>query len=203
LTEAIGRSGIAGEIIVVCDGSTDRTAELARSGAPASVRVIERATHQGKAAALTAGCAAASGEVLVFTAVRHLSAADPLTNLLKNFRDPVVGAVSGNLILEEASGALAGVGVYWRYEKWLRSHESRLHSLIGVTGAISAVRRELFRPIPAGTLLDDVHWPLQVVMQGRRVIHEPNACAYDRLPNGPRNEFRRKVRTLCGNFQLL
>jgi hypothetical protein len=93
--------------------------------------------------------------------------------------------------------------MYWRFEKWLRFRESRLWAMVGVTGAVSACRRELFRPIPPGTLLDDVHWPLQVAMQGRRVIHDPRARAFDRLPPRTRDEFRRKVRTLAGNFQLL
>jgi hypothetical protein len=65
------------------------------------------------------------------------------------------------------------------------------------------VRRGLFRPIPAGTLLDDVYWPLQVAIAGYRVVHDDRARAFDRLPEHPRDEFRRKVRTLAGNLQLL
>jgi cellulose synthase/poly-beta-1,6-N-acetylglucosamine synthase-like glycosyltransferase len=126
-----------------------------------------------------------------------------LRNLLENFRDPEVGAVSGNLLLESAPGVLAGVGLYWRFEKWLRAQESRLHSLTGVTGAISAVRRDLFHPIPPETLLDDVYWPLQVAMRRRRVLFDESAVAFDRLPERADHEFRRKVRTLCGNFQLV
>jgi len=98
---------------------------------------------------------------------------------------------------------LAGVGLYWRYEKWLRRAESRLHSTVGVSGSIAAVRRELFQPIPRGILLDDVYWPLQVVMQGYRVVHDERARAYDCLPERARDEFRRKVRTLSGNYQLV
>jgi hypothetical protein len=98
---------------------------------------------------------------------------------------------------------MAGVGLYWRFEKWLRKMESRVHSTVGLTGSICAVRRALFRPIPPGTILDDVYWPLQVVMQGYRVVHDGQARAYDRLPERTRDEFRRKVRTLCGNFQLV
>src|SRR5207237_4710179 len=122
--------------------------------------------------------------------------------LLENFADPSVGAVSGDLHLETSPGVLAGVGLYWRFEKWLRCRESLVDSQVGVTGAIAAVRRELFRPVPAGTLLDDVYWPMQVAMQGYRVVHDARARAFDRLPDSPRDEFRRKVRTLAGNFQL-
>src|SRR5439155_2422118 len=98
--------------------------------------------------------------------------------------------------------ALEGVGLYWKYENWIRKQESRFHSMVGVTGAICAVRRKLFQPIPQGTILDDVYWPLQVAMQGYRVIHDERACAFDRLPEKTGDEFRRKVRTLSGNFQL-
>ena len=98
---------------------------------------------------------------------------------------------------------MAGVGLYWRFEKWLRRTESRLDSMVSVTGCIAAVRRELFPTLPAGTILDDVYWPLAVAMRGHRVIHEERARAFDRLPEKTRDEFRRKVRTLAGNFQLM
>jgi cellulose synthase/poly-beta-1,6-N-acetylglucosamine synthase-like glycosyltransferase len=199
----IALSGLHGEIIVVSDGSTDRTAILARTEADADARVVELEQRVGKAAALSKGCAEAMGEVLVFADARQTWAPEALCRLMENFRDPAVGAVSGNLVLKSAPGALAGVSLYWRYEKWVRAQESRLHSLTGVTGAISAVRRELFRPIPPGTLLDDVYWPLQVAMQRRRVVYDERAIVYDRLPESPDHEFRRKVRTLCGNLQLL
>ena len=97
---------------------------------------------------------------------------------------------------------MAGVGLYWRFEKRLRQTETALHSMVSVTGSICA-EAESFRPIPAGTVLDDVYWPLQIAMQGYRVIHEPRALADDRLPDRTRDEFRRKVRTLAGNFQLM
>jgi biofilm PGA synthesis N-glycosyltransferase PgaC len=165
--------------------------------------VLELPVKSGKATALTAGCEAAVNEVIVFADTRQIWAPDALQLLLENFADPAIGAVGGDLIVETAPGVLGGVGLYWRYEKWLRQLESRVHSTVGVTGAISAVRRELFRGIPHGVILDDVYWPLQVAMQGFRVVHDCRAHAYDRLPDRTRDEFRRKVRTLSGNFQLM
>jgi cellulose synthase/poly-beta-1,6-N-acetylglucosamine synthase-like glycosyltransferase len=191
------------EVIVVANGCRDDTAALARAHPSPLVRVIELTENAGKAHALTCGYEAAKGELLVFADARQRWAADSLQRLLENFASSEVGAVSGELVIEAASGVLAGVGLYWRYEKWLRRNEGRLHSTVGVSGSICAVRRELFQPIPRGVLLDDLYWPLRVVMRGRRVLYDERALAYDRLPDRPAHEFRRKIRTLSGNFQLV
>jgi cellulose synthase/poly-beta-1,6-N-acetylglucosamine synthase-like glycosyltransferase len=95
-----------------------------------------------------------------------------------------------------------GVGFYWRYEKFIRSQESRLDSTVGVTGAVYAVRRELFEPLPADAILDDVLLPMRIVRRGYRVVFEPAARAYDGAAATSREEFTRKVRTIAGNFQL-
>jgi biofilm PGA synthesis N-glycosyltransferase PgaC len=167
------------------------------------VRVIELPVNQGKAVGLSEGCAAAVHPIVVLADARQRWDEDALRFLLEDFADPSVGAVSGELILESQPGVIAGVGLYWRYEKWIRKAESRLHSTAGLTGAICAVRRWLFRPVPAGTVLDDVYWPMRVVLQGSRVVFDGRAQAFDRLPSRPRDEFRRKVRTLAGNYQLV
>jgi cellulose synthase/poly-beta-1,6-N-acetylglucosamine synthase-like glycosyltransferase len=202
LVSLIAAAGGGGEVIVVADGCTDATAALARAHPSPLVRVIELAENEGKARALSRGSEASSGEILVFADARQRWAVSSLQRLLENFSRPEVGAVTGELVLDTPDGVLAGVGLYWRYEKWLRRNEGRLHSTVGVSGSISAVRRELFGPIPRGMLLDDLYWPLRVVMQGRRVVYDEGAIAYDRLPERAQDEFVRKVRTLSGNFQL-
>ncbi len=212
LARLVAARPAGGEVIVISDGSTDRTAEAAQTaateakletGAVVPVRVIALPTNVGKAAALNAGWTAASHPLLVFADARQTWGADAIERITENFADPSVGAVSGDLVVQSPPGAMAGFGLYWRFEKWLRRTESRFHSLGSVTGSICAVRRELFRPIPPGTILDDVYWPLAVAMGGHRVIHDERARAFDRLPVRVRDEFGRKVRTLCGNFQLL
>lgn len=203
LLDLLERGEIDGEVIVVSDGSTDDTAAVVRPYTKGQVRLIELESRVGKAQAINLAVAQARHPIVVFADVRQRWAGDALALLLENFADPKVGAVSGDLEVTAAPGVLSGVGLYWRIEKWLRRKESEIGSQVGVTGAISAVRRELFRPLPAGTLLDDVYWPLQVALAGHRVIHDSRAVAYDHLPANTRDEFRRKVRTLAGNFQLM
>jgi cellulose synthase/poly-beta-1,6-N-acetylglucosamine synthase-like glycosyltransferase len=96
-----------------------------------------------------------------------------------------------------------GVGMYWRYEKQLRRMESTVGSMLGATGAIYAMRRALWQPLPADTILDDVLAPMRVVMAGYRVVFNESARAFDRAADDADTEARRKVRTLAGNYQLL
>jgi cellulose synthase/poly-beta-1,6-N-acetylglucosamine synthase-like glycosyltransferase len=96
-----------------------------------------------------------------------------------------------------------GVGMYWRYEKRLRRLETAVGSMVGATGAIYAVRRELWQPLPPNTILDDVLAPMRVVLAGYRIVFNERAQAFDRVPLDAEAEARRKVRTLAGNFQIL
>ncbi len=212
LVQLVAARPAGGEVIVVSDGSTDGTAALAHAAAleaksatagRVSVQVLVQEHNQGKAVALNQAHAAAAHPLLVFADARQTWADDAIERMTESFADPSVGAVSGDLVVEPALGVMAGVWRYWRFEKWLRRTESRLDSMVSVTGCIAAVRRELFPALPPGTILDDVYWPLAVAMRGHRVIHEERARAFDRLPEKTRDEFRRKVRTLAGNFQLM
>jgi cellulose synthase/poly-beta-1,6-N-acetylglucosamine synthase-like glycosyltransferase len=191
-------------IIVVSDGSTDDTAAHARAVSP-EVRVIERPIRQGKAAAFNAVIPTLESEVVILTDARQRFDRRAAIVLVRHFADPTVGAVSGDLVLWRRMSAEAGsqgAEVYWDFEKRLRWWESLADSTVGVTGAITALRRELFEPIPADTVLDDVLIPLRIARRGYRVTFETTARAYDRLSVRSRDEFARKVRTLAGNFQL-
>lgn len=198
------------EIIVSSDGSTDGTeAKVSRwqerhpNGPP--LLLLTAPTHVGKAAALNRAVVHARGEILLFTDARQMLDRNAVRELVANFADDRVGAVSGELILMDRPGGerAAGVGLYWRYEKWLRKMESDVDSMLGATGALYAIRKALYDPIPAETILDDVLIPMQAVFKGYRTVFEPNALAYDLIARRTENEFSRKVRTLAGNYQLL
>jgi cellulose synthase/poly-beta-1,6-N-acetylglucosamine synthase-like glycosyltransferase len=196
------------EIIVVSDGSTDRTrAALAGYCERGAIRFIE-VPAGGKPLALNAGVAAATGDLLVFADARQRFCDGALTALAANFADPAVGGATGELRLDCESGESTstigeGVGAYWKYEKWLRRHEGAIWSTLGATGAIYALRRSLWQALPAETLLDDVLAPMRAVLSGWRVVFEENATAEDRTAPDAAAEARRKRRTLAGNYQIL
>lgn len=191
------------EVLVASDGSTDGTDEIVEGYAARGARLLRLPGPRGKASALNAAVPGCSGEVVVLADARQRFAPDAVRELVEPFADPTVGAVSGELHIESPAGSPEGVGFYWKYEKLIRSAESRTGSVVGATGAIYAIRRSLFRPLAAETILDDVVIPLRIANAGYRVLFEPRARAFDRLFDEPGREFRRKVRTLAGNFQLV
>ncbi|HJQ23226.1 MAG TPA: glycosyltransferase family 2 protein [Blastocatellia bacterium] len=190
------------EIILISDGSTDLTADIARRFVADRVRVFAYERQMGKALALNVGVELASGELIVFADARQRFEARAIRELVANFADAEIGAVSGELLLDGAGGVGESVGLYWKYEKWIRKSESRLGSVVGATGAIYAIRKSLWRPLPPMTILDDVYTPMRIAMAGHRVVFEEAARAYDQASGSARREFARKVRTLTGNYQL-
>jgi cellulose synthase/poly-beta-1,6-N-acetylglucosamine synthase-like glycosyltransferase len=193
------------QIIVSLDGSTDGSEFVLRRFLPHGITVVQSRSHRGKPGALNSAMRRAKGEIVVFADARQTFHSAVIRELVANFADAQVGAVSGELILTEPSNreAVTDVGLYWRYEKVIRSMESDIHSLPGATGAIYAIRRELYRRIPEDTLIDDVLIPMRIVLQGKRAVFDPSAKAYDAVACCPNAEFGRKVRTLAGNYQLL
>lgn len=193
------------QILIASDGSSDATVENARSICSDLVKVVEFNIRRGKSAVLNDVVPMAQGEIVVLADARQRFEEGALDTLARNFKNPEVGAVSGELVLmpgANSAGIAEGVGFYWRYEKFMRRYESRIDSTVGSTGAIYAIRKSLFKPIPESVILDDVLIPMQIVRQGYRVLFEPGALAYDLASSNSKNEFRRKLRTIAGNFQL-
>jgi poly-beta-1,6-N-acetyl-D-glucosamine synthase len=188
-------------VMVVSDGSDDGTEEIAARFSSRGVRTV-RVQRAGKPSALNTGVELTSGEIIVFTDVRQQLDPQSLKALLAPFADPTVGVVSGYLVIRAGGTEEDNVGLYWRYERWIRQQLSKVDSLFGATGSYYAIRRDLFRPMPADLLLDDMYVPLAAFFAGYRLIIEKDAKAYD-YPTGINAEFRRKVRTLAGNYQIL
>ena len=194
------------EIVVVLDGpDAEVSSEVGELVAlrDKRINVSVLPDRRGKAAALNHAVAIAAGDVLVFTDVRQEVAAGAVERLVANLASPDVGAVSGSLAISSASGSEGLYERYWRFERWLRSREAAWDSSVGVTGALYALRRELWSPLPHGLLLDDVWVPFQVVRAGFRVVFDSLAVTIDVPSPSDATELDRKIRTLTGNYQLI
>jgi cellulose synthase/poly-beta-1,6-N-acetylglucosamine synthase-like glycosyltransferase len=194
------------EIVIVSDGSTDKTAELLSSYDNPLLKTIALADHRGKAVAVNAGMSAASGDVIFFVDIRPEIQPGTMQTMVNFFADPKVGCVAGDLLLvqdgHDTVSAAVG-GLYWRYEQWIRKCEATYDSPVGVYGGCYAIRRELATVQPAGMILDDMFQPLSIIRQGYRSVFASGAFVYDKWPKSVAGEFDRKVRTLAGNFQLI
>lgn len=193
------------DAVVVSDGSTDETETILREYGDPRLRIVLNQLSRGKACGLNDGIQISQGELVMFTDARQRIEPGALRILAENFADAEVGCVSGELMLgdPQSGEAAEGMGLYWRVEKKVRELESASGSVVGATGALYAARRDLLTPVPEGTILDDVYIPMQVARQGKRVVFEPRARAWDSANLGTEREFGRKVRTLSGNYQLL
>ena len=190
------------QILVISDGSTDQTDSIVSEFGRDGVELL-RVPHGGKAAALNAGMVRSTGEILFFTDVRQRLEPDALRNLTGCLGDPAVGGASGHIVFVPSErGGEADVGLYWRFEKWLRDKLTVVDSLPVATGCVYALRRSLARPLPADTLIDDAYLPLAAIFQGYRFVFERQAIAFD-YPTQLDMEFQRKVRTLAGLYQLV
>jgi biofilm PGA synthesis N-glycosyltransferase PgaC len=194
------------DVVVVSDGSTDATAAIiAEFEQRPRVRALIKPEAQGKAAGLNDAMQLVTGQLVLFTDARQQIERGALRCMVENFADAEIGAASGELMLgDPATGETTmGTGAYWRIEKMVRQLESASGSVVGATGAIYCVRRNLFRALPPATVLDDVLIPMRIVSEGARVILDTRARAWDSPDLGQEREFMRKVRTLGGNYQLL
>lgn len=190
------------EIIIISDGSTDGTDAIVSEYADRGV-VLLSIPKGGKPTALNAGMARATGDIIFFTDIRQ--DVDPicLRCLVECLEDPKVGAVSGqHVILDGETNEEASVGLYWRFEWWVRGKLNRATSMMVVTGCVYAMRRSMVKPIPTDLLIDDCYLPVGALLNGYRIFWDERAKVYD-FPTALDAEFSRKARSLAGLIQLV
>lgn len=191
-------------IVIASDGSVDGTNELVRAFPAPNVQLIAFPERRGKIAAINDGLRRVTSDIVVFSDANTFLRPDAIRTLVRNFADPAVGAVSGDVVLVGERAALArSEDLYYQYERWLQHAESEIGSMIGVDGALYAIRRELFVPPPPDTILDDMAIPMAIVRAGARVVFEPEAFAQEHGSETASEEFSRKVRVVAGAVQFL
>lgn len=189
------------EIVIAFDSSTYRHVPTLRHLDTAGITLVIGDSPGGKAATLNAAVRRATGAVLVFTDTRQELEPAALREIVRPLLDPSIGAVSGALALD-AERRDSPINRYWNFELALRQAEARWHSAVGVSGSFYATRRELWAPLPAGLILDDLFTPMRLVLEGKRVTVCPEAIVRETRQTTPQLEYRRKIRTLAGNVQL-
>ncbi|HBY96457.1 MAG TPA: hypothetical protein DEP84_21355 [Chloroflexi bacterium] len=190
------------EVVIASDGSNDGTDTIVRSYAEPGIRLLSL-PRQGKIPALNAGVAAATGEILLFSDANSMYAPDAIRALVQPFADPTVGGVAGDQrYLTERSGGATNDGEqsYWNFDRLLKQFQSRSGNVISATGAIYAVRRSLFRPIPVG-VTDDFVASTNVIALGQRLVFAQDAVAYEPVAGTGGVEFGRKVRVMTQGWR--
>ena len=191
-------------IVVVSDGSADRTAEIVREYCGAAVVLLDRKVRRGKIANLNEVIPSRTEEIIILSDANVLYHPDAIAHLLARFSDPSVGCVSGKVVLTDTTPDLdSPTGQYYSVEWALQQNSSTVYAMAGADGAMYALRRELFRPCPSDTLIEDFVIPMQVIAQGKRVVLEPLALGWEKGVESLREEFRRKVRIAAGAAQGL
>jgi cellulose synthase/poly-beta-1,6-N-acetylglucosamine synthase-like glycosyltransferase len=189
------------EIVIVSDGSSDRTVNIARQFR--GVRVLALPENRGKMAALNAALPELAGDIVVFSDASAMLAPDSVSVLVENFADPSVGAVCGCYKVVKPNDVNIGASedIYWKYEAFLKTQESRLGSTLGAHGHLHGIRKALYPFPPAETINDDYVIPLSVLRRGFRAVYEPSAVVFEEARE--MTGFGRRIRIVAGNLQQL
>ncbi len=190
------------EIVVVSDGSTDRTDEIVKGFADQGVRLFRVEGRVGKTEARNQAVLAMRKEIIVFSDATAVYEKNVIRKLVRNFADPSVGMVSGNLTYFDKTQGSMGLAtkLYWGYESAIKRAQSRLHTLTGAVGCINAFRRKLYHVLPPN-IIEDFTEPLMIVAQGYRIVYEREAISYERTTQKPSQEFHMRVRVIRGGMK--
>ncbi|MDA1015714.1 MAG: glycosyltransferase family 2 protein [Planctomycetota bacterium] len=191
------------EIIVGVDGNEDLTGDLVREFNDPRVRLLQFPVRRGKASVLNDVIPQARGEVLILSDANTDMEPSAMRKLVQHFSDSTVGGVCGRLILKDSTTGSNVDGAYWRYENFLKECEGRFGTLLGMNGAIYAIRKPLYQPIPANTIIDDFLIGMRIHLRGQRLIYEESAVAHEETAPSISGEFHRRARIGAGGFQSL
>ena len=191
------------EIIVGCDGAEDNTGELVKTIDDSRVKLMQFPQRRGKPSVLNDCVLEARGEILTFSDANTFWEPQALKKLVRHFQAEKTGGVCGQLVLTDPETGENVDGLYWRYENFLKKCEGKLGALLGVNGAIYAIRKEMWEPIPANSIVDDFLIGMRVHLKQHKLIFEEEAIAHEESAPTMGAEFHRRARIGAGGFQSL
>ncbi len=185
------------EVMVASDGSTDRTDDIVREFRDQGVVLKRVEGRVGKTATQNEAVKAATGDVIIFSDATTVYEKDAIRKLVRNYNDPEVGAVSGRYEYVNPTGAPVGTGsiLFWKYENFIKSMQTRIRTISGCCGCIYSVRKAAYVPLP-GDIISDLVEPLMVIRRGYRVVFEQEAIAYEETTEKSHEEFRMRIRVI-------
>ena len=191
------------EVIIVSDGSDDRTNEILAEARDEQIRTVLLPLRKGKANALNVGVALTTSEILIFSDAATLFAPDSIQKLVRHFSDPKVGVACGLLKFKATAESQQTEGIYWKYETIIRLMEARFGATLTASGAIYALRRQCFQPISSETVIEDFVVPMRARQLGYSVIFDPEATGIEYAAPSVSGEFTRRVRLAVGSFRAM
>ncbi|WP_159816937.1 glycosyltransferase family 2 protein [Colwellia sp. 20A7] len=183
------------------DGSSDNTAQILESITAENFHAHIFEKNRGKMSVLNDLVESATDEILVMSDANTHFNPDAINELVKHFQNDSVGVVCGELNLVDAESGINQDSIYWRYEQVLKFHEAQLGALLGANGAIYAIRKSLYVPLPANTIVDDFQVVMNVSKQKFKTIYDPSAIAIEEVAPNLAEEEGRRIRIGLGNYQ--
>ena len=192
------------QILIIADGSSDRTPEIVQQYADRGVELLYEAPRRGKMAAINRAIPFVRGEIIVFSDANNRYDANVIRELVAPFADADVGAVSGAKVIEKGDGALGeSEGLYWRYESFVKKQESKLAGCTAVAGEVLAIRSDLFESPPDEIINDDTHMGMRIIARGFRIHYAPQARSHERVSQSAQDEIARRARIFAGRYQAI
>jgi len=192
------------QVIVAADGSDDGTAQIVQQYVSQGVELSHIPERQGKMAAINRAMTMARGDIVVLSDANNMFGRDAVSEMVKPFTDPSVGAVSGaKKIITDGNLLGESEGLYWKYESFIKEQETRLGTCTGAAAEILAIRREEFEPPPDYIINDDFYILMHIIKQGKRVIYAPGAHSFERVSSSPQGEITRRTRIIAGRYQAM
>ena len=192
------------KVLVVSDGSDDKTPELA-SAYPAVTHLFEP-ERRGKIAAVKRAMKQVDSDIVVFSDANTFLNKEAIKRIVNRFYQEQIGAVAGEkriYVPEGSAASVAGEGLYWKYESFLKRMDSEFYSVVGAAGELFAIRKELMPHIPTDTIIEDLYLTMSIAMKGKRVAYESEAYAMETGSSSIEEEIKRKIRICAGGFQAI